>query len=138
MIKVVLDTNISVSAFITGRGNEWTILDKVLKGELTSILSDELVKEFDEVISRPKFGYTRSQIESMKLLLVEVSHIVVPEIRLDAIKDDPQDNRVLECALAGGADYIISCDRHLLKLGEYSGIKIVRSREFLKILNSGN
>lgn len=60
-----------------------------------------------------------------------------PEIHIQHISDDPDDNRVLECTVAAGANYIISGDKHLLKLKQYQGISILTATEFLRLIGSG-
>jgi len=67
-------------------------------------------------------------------LIIENSIIVKPTIKLDVVKDDPDDNKFLEAGVTGKANFIISQDKHLLKLGEYQGIKIVSLKEALLIL----
>lgn len=67
--------------------------------------------------------------------LGKVAKIVYPDELLHVVKDDPDDNRVLECAIKGKANYIISGDRHLVKLGSYGGILIVNARTFLEALH---
>jgi predicted nucleic acid-binding protein len=68
--------------------------------------------------------------------LGKVATFVDPQIKLDVIEDDPDDNRVLECALTGGATYIISGDTHLLNVKEYQGIVILSPAGFLTLLKS--
>ena len=58
---------------------------------------------------------------------------VEPKQRIDAVIEDPTDNRILECAAASGSDYLVSGDKHLLKLGQYQGIKIVSSADFIQM-----
>jgi len=60
------------------------------------------------------------------------AYVVHPEVVLDAVPDDPDDNRVLECAVKGEAEFIVSGDKHLLRLGSYEGIVIVTVRQFLQ------
>lgn len=67
--------------------------------------------------------------------IVSISGLVKPTKKLDIVKDDPDDNKILECAIAGKVDYIISNDEHLLKLKEFEGIPIIKPEEFLKLLN---
>ncbi|HEX8228447.1 MAG TPA: putative toxin-antitoxin system toxin component, PIN family, partial [Chloroflexia bacterium] len=62
---------------------------------------------------------------------------VHPTVPIDAIASDPDDNKFLECAVAGGADYIVSGDKHLLSLGEYEGIRILSPADFLRVLEQG-
>ena len=66
--------------------------------------------------------------------LEEFSEKITPHLKLEEIKDDPDDNKILECAVAAAADYIISGDDHLLKHKELRGIKIVSPAEFVKLM----
>ena len=68
------------------------------------------------------------------LKLETISALVEPELSLNVVAEDPDDNRVLECAVSGRADYVISGDRHLLKLKEHGGIPILTAREFLNAM----
>ena len=122
MIKVVLDTNILVSAFITGKGKEWNILQKCVSKEFQLFLSKEILEEFVEVMSEHRFGYSINQVEKMEMMLVEVSHIVYPQTKVSEVLDDPDDNKILECALESKAEYILTGDKHLLKIKNYKGI----------------
>ena len=135
MLRVVLDTNVLVSAILKEGGNEWNILQKVSEREIISITSEEMLHEFARVISKPKFENSKEEVDEWLLFLLGVSLLVAPTERLTVIKDDPSDNKILECAVSGNADYIISGDRHLLALREYRGIKILNSSDSLKSLN---
>jgi uncharacterized protein len=81
-------------------------------------------------LSAEDAGRVRAKLESAALL-------VKPNLALQVIIDDPDDDRVLECAVAGEVDYIVSGDRHLLKLGSYQGISIVTAREFMNAIEAG-
>jgi len=132
MIRVVLDTNILVSALITYGGNEWKVFREVVEGRVLSLTSEAIIDEFLEVIAEPRFGYSKFQISIIFLSLIDMPYMVIPTEELNVIKDDPSDNKILECAVSGNAQYIISGDKHLLALGEYQGIKIINSSDFLK------
>ena len=134
MIKVTPDTNTLISATIT-KGNEFELLKLVKDGKIKLILSLEILNEFKEVISRPKFNYPNKFIEDEVKKILEISEIVFPNLKINIIKDDPADNMVLECAETGKVDYIISGDDHLLKLKEYKNIKIVKTKSILEILS---
>ncbi len=131
MLKVTADTNILVSAVIA-EGNEFKLLELAKEGKIKLILSPAILLEFKNVISREKFGFSQKQIISILKQIISICEMVVPALKVDAIKDDPIDNMVLECAEAGKAEYIVSGDEHLLKLKEYKGIKIVTTQEILK------
>lgn len=131
--RVVCDTNTLVSGLLF-RGNERKILGKAVEGLVVVLLSAEILEEFTRVISRPRFGYTERQVESFVETLRRLCQMVETRSRLDCVREDLADNRVLECAVDGEADYLVSGDRHLLKLGSFRGIQIVRSSTLLKEL----
>jgi putative PIN family toxin of toxin-antitoxin system len=133
MNKVVLDTNILVSAFIKYGGNESKILEKAITKEITLLTSEDILDEFLKVIRRPKFGYTSKQTTAMMILLLKIAKLTTPTQKITEIKEDPTDNKILECATAAKADYIITGDKHLLNLKKYDGIQILTSTEYLKI-----
>lgn len=131
MLKVTPDTNTLVSAVIS-KGNEFELLRLAHISKIKLILSLQILKEFKDVISRKKFGFSNEQINRILKSIVNISAIIMPSNRIDLIKEDPADNKILECAESGKADYIVSGDYHLLKLKEYKEIKIVKTSEFLK------
>ena len=135
-LRIVPDTNILVSALILNRGNPRDIFNKFVNGEIIFILSEELLAEFLDVLSRPKFNniFEQEKIDFINLIK-EFSEIIIPLEKLDIIKEDSEDNKILEVAIAGKAHYIISGDEHLLKLKEFRGIRIVNAQEFLNIIN---
>ena len=130
-MKAVFDTNVLISVFLSD-GAPRKVFRKVLTGDVVLLISKALLREFRGVISRKKFGFTKGEVEKMVDLLQEVAYIVEPTDRLGYIKEDPDDNRVLECAVAGGVTYIVTGDRHILDLEEFSGIKIVTASQFLE------
>lgn len=133
MLKFVLDTNVLVSALISTSGNPALLLDKA--GEsYTLFISKDILKEFEAVISRDKFDFTDEEINTIIEAVVSFSEVVNPAIKLDVIRSDPDDNKILECAVACDASYIVSGDRHLLELKEYSGIKIITPKAALELL----
>ena len=94
------------------------------------VTSLALLAELDETLRR-KFKVTLQDVAEIRARVESVAAMAEPRAVLSVISDDPDDNRVLECAVAGQADTIVSGDRHLLKLGAYAGIPIVTVRQFL-------
>src|SRR3989338_2415539 len=123
MLKFTLDTNTLVSATIA-RGNEFELLRLAKEGKIKIILSLPIIEEFKEVISREKFGFSTRQVEQVTKLLFDVCEIVIPLVHLNVIKDDPDDNKIIECAASGDVDYIVSGDKHLLNIQRYNKIPI--------------
>ena len=133
MPKVVLDTNVVVSA-MGWRGPPRMILEQCMEGKLELLASPALFSELTGVLKLQKFHFIpKEERDEFCLLFLELAMLVEPDIELDVVKADDADNRVLECAAAGNADYIISGDNHLLALEQYENIRIVCPAEFLAI-----
>ena len=129
-MRVVADTNVFISALVFG-GLPGRFLDLALRRKFTLVISKALLDELDEKL-RGKFAVSESDALAIRARLEDNATVVDPDFELNAVPDDPDDNRVLECALAGKADYIISGDRHLLRIGNFEGIAIVTVRQFLE------
>jgi putative PIN family toxin of toxin-antitoxin system len=131
--RVVLDTNVYLSAFLF-RGNTvanvWRFAET---GRYTVVISPFILHEFMKKL-REKFTVPEAERETIKRKVARVADIVQPKIVLAVIADDPDDNPILACAVAGKADLIVSGDRHLLSLREYEDIPIVRPMDFLRTL----
>lgn len=136
-MRVVADTNVLVSA-IFWEGNESKIVELVEEGELELITSVQILDELKKVLSYDKFELKDGKVNEHVEYYLFLAELVSPDEDVDAIRDDPSDNKFLECAMEGKADYIVSGDRHLLDLEEYTGIEIVSARELLKILSKEN
>ena len=133
MIRLVLDTNVLVSALISTRSNPARLLDAAGKN-YSLFISKEILRELEDVISRDKFGFSSEIIDSAIEAILSYSEVVNPEIKLDVVKSDPDDNSILECAIACGASYIVSDDKHLLNLKEYENIKIITPKDAIDLL----
>ena len=133
MLKFVFDTNVFVSALMSKRGNPALLLDRVRKS-YTLFISKDILSELKDVISREKFSYTEAEVNTFVEAIISLADVVNPEIKIDAIKADPDDNMILECAVTSGASYIVSGDKHLLDLKEYGMIKIITPKAALDLL----
>jgi len=131
MARLVLDTNIFISALGWG-GRPGKVLKSCISGRHELLLSLELLEELASVLRHPKFDFipVEKKVHLLKNLAI-ISEIVRPAIKLNVIPEDPADNKVLECAVAGAADYIISGDAHLLDLKQYSKVRIISAEEFV-------
>jgi len=128
----VLDTNVYVSAIFGGVPED--VYRAACRGQFILITSPPILAELAQTL-RIKFFAPEADITAYVKQIARVSMIVRPEGRLTIVADDA-DNRVLECAVVGNADLIVSGDRHLLALREYSGIPIVRPIDFFRTLGS--
>lgn len=130
-MRVVLDVNVIVSA-IGWDGPPSLILRACREGRLVLVLSPPLLDELARVLAYPKLAPLAGHPDLPAILawLHRPEHLVVPSHTLSVVKDDPDDDRVLEAALAGRAEAIVSGDRHLLDLGHFEGIPIVTAADF--------
>lgn len=138
-IKVVLDTNVWISILMKKTlGREFS---RIFKGkEVEVYVSKPILKEISKVLLYPKIKVLFKQcgigISEVIRLIIENSTIVKPKHRINVIKEDPEDNRIIECAVEANASFIISGDKHLLKLRKYKNIKIISPRKFLEKFKS--
>jgi len=128
--RVIFDTNDLISAWFWD-GNEAELIELVESGIIAGYSSEQLLEELFRALRYPKFRLTRSQVESIYSYYLLLLRTVNPKRAVDIIKDDPDDNKVLECALEAQADYIVSGDHHLLNLGEYRGIRVINASELI-------
>lgn len=131
-----MDTTVLISA-LGWRGPEYGLLQKVFRGDLELVISPEVLMEFREVVRRGKLSLPMAYIGGFEEELVRVATLVVPKGRVEVVQGDPDDDRVLECAGEGKADFVVSGDEHLLKLGEYEGIRVVRAVRLLGLAEEG-
>jgi len=132
-VRVVADTNILVSALLFGGPPEQVFLAG-LRGEIQLLISLSLLKELEKVL-KEKFKLNIHLVREIIEEVREVAEIVEVSSHIKAISYPDRDNRVLECAVDGKANFIVTGDtRHILPLKEYGGIKILSPSEFLKNL----
>lgn len=132
-LKVVLDTNILVSAWLW-EGNESKIVELIENGLVIGYTSPLLIREFEKVMNYPKFRLSEEEIASATGYYQIILRTIEPKTMVNIIRDDPEDNRVLDCALSAKANAIITGDKHLLALGRFKNIKILTSTEFLRLI----
>lgn len=135
-MRVVLDTNVLISAIVFG-GNPREILDAVFRGEIALYFSRFILEELEAVLGRPKFGFPPEVIQTILTELNTAGTLFVPTIRIDGIKEDSGDNRMIECAVEANADYLVTGDAHLPDLKRYKQVKIMNPTDYLVILSEG-
>jgi putative PIN family toxin of toxin-antitoxin system len=129
-MRVIADTNVFISALVFG-GLPGIFLDLALRRRFTLVTSMVILDELDEKL-RGKFAISERDALTIRAKLEGNADMADPNFELNAVPDDPDDNRILECAVAGKADFIVSGDRHLLRIESYDGITIVSVRRFLE------
>lgn len=129
MRRLVLDTNVYISAYGFG-GKPATLLRAVIEGTFELVVSPTILAEVADKLY-DVLGFDDDHVRDAIAQLVRIAEVVRPEMHLHVIADEA-DNRVLECALEGAADAIVSGDRHLLELGAYDGIQILKVAQVLR------
>ena len=133
-LRVVLDTNVLVSALLFG-GSLQEIYKAWKEGKLILIFTEETLEEFVKVLHYPKFGLSEEEINY--LLYIEVlpySEVVEKRYNLsEDVCSDKDDIKFLECALSGKADFIVSGDKDLLSVKKFKKLKILKPSDFKKL-----
>lgn len=138
MHKLVLDTNTYISGFLW-EGNEAELIRKIESGKSSSFTSKEIVEEIDEVLRKDKFAtvlkVANTTADEILSKITSLSTIVIgPKLGENIVKEDKDDDKLLECAVNAKANIIVSGDEHLLKLKKYKNIKIMTTSDVLKLL----
>ncbi len=131
--KIVIDTNIYISAIFWG-GKPRELVDLGRSGQISIFTSLDIEQE---IFRKLKTKFRLSEEESAQILLdfSTFTNLVITSRGITVIDDDPDDNKFIECALSSMSGFIVSGDRHLLRLEHYEGIKILRAAEFLSIIS---
>jgi putative PIN family toxin of toxin-antitoxin system len=127
---VTADTNLYVSAFNFG-GRPLQLIELARAGAIQLAISDDIQAEVRRVL-RDKFGWPEDDLNQLDADLASFTVKVRPSRRLAVVKADPDDDRILECAVASGSVVLVSGDKHLLNLGQHEGIPIIRVSDFLE------
>jgi putative PIN family toxin of toxin-antitoxin system len=132
-LRVVVDTNVFVSAFLHPDQPIFQSVQHAAERRYCLLISPALIQELGRVLQE-EFGIEdRVKVRRLKML-AKAGELIVPRTTLEVIAEDPPDNRILECAVEGRADLIVSGDQHLRRLKSYAGIPIVRPTDFLRTL----
>lgn len=138
MIKAVLDTNQYVSALIKPNGPQSELIKMASGGLYSIVLSSPLLEEIFRALTYPRIrkylSFSQNEIEEFFESLLEICEITPGELLVEVVKNDPDDNKIIGCALEGMADFVVTRDHDLLKIKKYENIQIVTAREFMNIL----
>ena len=131
-MKVVLDTNVLISAFYF-EGNPKIVIKRAIEGIDILYISKEITEEIFDVMSRTKFKTDIIYIEHFIKSLEEIANTIITKRNLKNISRDNDDNKILECALIAKVDYLITGDKDLLILKNLKTIKIISPDKYLNI-----
>lgn len=134
--KVVLDTNVFISGLILPKSIPSKILDLWRENKFILVASPKILQELNKALHYPKilkfYKIKEKTIKDLIESIAKTSIVVFDEKIVEVIKEDPDDNKFLSCAISAKADFIVSGDKHLLKIKEFQGIPILKPRDFLK------
>ena len=128
-MKAVFDTNIFVSTLMFPGGRAEVALMKVIDGDVDLLISKSIIHEVLGVLSH-KFDRDSEELARVAVFLADLGTVVQPRRKLAVLRDEP-DNRILECAVAGRADVVVTGDQAILTLGQYENVTIVTLKDFL-------
>lgn len=128
-MRVVFDTNILVSALVTPGGQGEAALLRVMSGQDQLVVSRAILLELLRVLSE-KFGRNDDELARVALFLADVGELIEPAVSIHQLSDEP-DNRILECAVSGKADVIVTGDKAILALVAFQGISMLRLSGYL-------
>ena len=140
MLRIVFDTKLFVQAILTKKGICALLLTAWKKNYYILLSSTDIVDEIEKVLiyqqEKGKYNITGIDIENLILLLDSEAVILSEILKLNTIQDYPPNNKFIDCAIAGGADYIVAGDTHLLSIKRVKDIPIISASHFMKILGS--
>ena len=132
-MKITVDTNFLISATQWDYSVAHKLLKKLILSNAGIYTTQDILDETAEVLERD-FEYSEDETKNIIQKILLFAKLIEPKQKVEVIKEDPDDNKVIECAIESFSDYIITYDGHLLKLKEYKGIKIMKPEEILKEL----
>ncbi|HJX16444.1 MAG TPA: putative toxin-antitoxin system toxin component, PIN family [Candidatus Deferrimicrobiaceae bacterium] len=129
-MRVVFDSNILIAALLFQGGRAEAAVANILDGVDNLVISRPIIQEVLSVLAS-KFSRDKEELSRVAVVLGEMGQIVEPSRRLSVLRDEP-DNRILECAVEGKAEAIVTGDKAMLAIGEYEGIRLVTLADYLK------
>ena len=137
-MRAVLDTNVVVSAAVNPKGPPAEIIRAWRARSFEWVTSLALLDELERTVFSPRvrryMAWGEDEVAEFVTVVRQRAEVVSPSQQIDAIKDDPPDNRILEAAITAQADYIVSGDRHLLELKTCEGVQVVTPARFVAVL----
>ena len=128
MTAVTFDTNVLLSATLWDGSVAQKVLFDCIQRDIKIYSSPEILAEYRKVLKRD-FEFTDEEIGEILGTVMKFINIIEPNEKVNIVKNDPDDNKIIECAIASKSQYLITYDKELLKIKEYQGIKIITPEE---------
>ena len=140
MTRAVVDTNVLVSALINPAGTPAKVVDLWRSGRFVLLVTEPIVDEIGRVLNQPRFkrryGLTSSRVRRLLRALRQFGVVVEGDPGIGGVVRDPEDQKFVDCAVAGRADYLVTGDEDLLSLGEHGGVQIVSPAAFVEAMRA--
>ena len=136
MLKIVLDTNVLVSGLLKPNSPPEIVLSHIFDEQIQVYFSKDILDEYRGVLVRDKFRKKLNHSKVMSFLDQLQTHgcLISPDVRLQVIKDDPADNKFLECSVEAPADFFVTGNKKHFSFTRFRGTRIVTPKEFIQIL----
>ena len=128
-MNVTVDTNFLISSSMWDNSVAHRLLLKLIENNAKIYTTKEILEEFSKVLRRD-FKYNDEEVIEMVNIVLSFISLVVIKNKINVVKEDPDDDKIIECAIESNSEYILTYDNHLLKIKEYKGVKILRPEEF--------
>ena len=133
MIRAVIDTNVLVSAMISSAGNEALVVMAINQKLVRPCFSPEILKEYSEVLLRPKFAFSADEVDTMLGLLGRCGHRLKP-VSVSRVSTDPGDDKFIACALSAKADFLVTGNKRHFSQSKLADTKVVNAGELLEVI----
>ncbi len=137
MPKVVLDLNVLIAALLSEKGSSYELVRLCASGKITGYTSKTMMGKFKEVIQRD-YKVPLEHAEQMAEVFLQFLKLVEPDLKLQVVTQDDEDNRIVECAVYSNADYLALWDPHLTEIREFQGIKMMNPGKLLSELKEAH
>ena len=129
---VTFDTNALLSSTLWDGSVAQKLLFCLIRKEIGLFTTSAILLEYQNVLKRD-FGYSDEEVAKIIEKILSTFKLIVPKEKIIIVKDDPDDNKIIECAVESKSKYIITYDQHLLKIGGYNGIRIVKPEKAMDL-----
>lgn len=131
-MRIVFDTNVLLSATLWDGSVAQKLLFQLINSGTQIYSSKEILSEYGKVLKRD-FEYRDDEVQEITRIVLQVVTVIEPRERIQAVVNDPEDNKILECAIASESSYVATYDKHLLTLKKFREIRIITPEEALKL-----
>ncbi|OGI66019.1 putative toxin-antitoxin system toxin component, PIN family [Candidatus Nomurabacteria bacterium RIFCSPHIGHO2_01_FULL_39_10] len=133
-MNVTFDTNVLISATQWNNSVSHKLLLLLVEKEISIFTTESILEEFSEVLCR-SFRYSKEEATELVEILLGFLHVIQPVVSLQVVIRDPDDDKILECAVSSHSEFIVTYDKDLLDFKNFQGIKILKPDEFLRLLS---